>query len=95
MFTLDRIAVSWTFGGFYNAGLVVADRYITSNMVHQASKIADPDQRDKFLDWLWDFEYGITSFRCPTWWFLDVPEASQKLLRKVRQAEEGYTRGGR
>src|SRR5690606_10024066 len=61
MFTLDRYCSFLDlWGEFYNAGgLVVADRYTTSNMVHQASKIADPDQRDKFLDWLWEFEYGI------------------------------------
>lgn len=86
MFTLDRYCSFLDiWGDFYNAGgLVVADRYTTSNMVHQASKIADPDQRDKFLDWLWDFEYGIYKLPVPDLVvFLDVPpEASQKLLHK-------------
>ena len=85
MFTLDRdCSFLDIWGDFYNAeGLVVADRYTTSNMVHQASKIADPDQRDRFLDWLWDFEYGIYKLRCPTWWFFwrasgGKPKALQK-----------------
>lgn len=86
MFTLDRYCSFLDlWGEFYNAGgLVVADRYTTSNMVHQASKIADPDQRDKFLDWLWDFEYGIYKLPVPDLVvFLDVPpEASQKLLQQ-------------
>ncbi len=86
MFTLDRYCSFLDlWGEFYNAGgLVVADRYTTSNMVHQASKIADPDQRDKFLDWLWDFEYGIYKLPVPDLVvFLDVPpEARQKLLQQ-------------
>ena len=86
MFTLDRYCSFLDiWGDFYNAGgLVVADRYTTSNLVHQASKIADPDQRDKFLDWLWDFEYGIYKLPVPDLVvFLDVPpEASQKLLQQ-------------
>jgi dTMP kinase len=86
MFTLDRYCSFLDiWGDFYNAGgLVVADRYTTSNMVHQASKIADPDQRDRFLDWLWDFEYGIYKLPVPDLVvFLDVPpEVSQKLLQK-------------
>ena len=86
MFTLDRYCSFLDlWGDFYNGGgLVIADRYTTSNMVHQAAKIADPDQRDKFLDWLWDFEYGIYRLPVPDLVvFLDVPpEASQKLLRR-------------
>ena len=36
---------------FYNAGeIILADRYVTSNMVHQAVKINDDLARDKFLD---------------------------------------------
>lgn len=35
----------------------VADRYATSNLLYQASKIKDVDERKKFVDWVTDFEY--------------------------------------
>lgn len=38
-------------------GIIVADRYTTSNMVHQAAKIADETEKNQFLDWLEDLEY--------------------------------------
>ena len=40
----------------YEQGVVIADRYATSNAVHQCSKL-EPEQWDAFLDWLFDFEY--------------------------------------
>ena len=43
---------------FYRGGgIVVADRYTTSNMVHQAAKIPCAAERDRFLHWLWDLEF--------------------------------------
>ena len=39
-----------------NGGIILADRYTTSNMVHQAGKIKDETERKKFLDWLCDFD---------------------------------------
>ena len=41
---------------------MVADRYTTSNAVHQASKLP-PEEREEFFRWLADFEYdrlGLT-----------------------------------
>jgi len=85
MFTLDRYcSFLELWGGFYNeGGMVVSDRYTTSNMVHQASKITNPDERDRFLDWLWEFEYGIYRLPVPDLViFLDVPpQISQKLMQ--------------
>ena len=41
----------------YTSGLVIADRYTTSNAVHQASKLP-PEERTVFLNWLFELEYG-------------------------------------
>lgn len=86
MYTLDRYCSyihRWQ-DYLQEGGIVLADRYTTSNMVHQASKIADPDEKDKFLNWLWDFEYGIYNLPIPDLViFLDVPpEISRKLLAR-------------
>ena len=36
---------------YYNkGGIILADRYTTANMVHQAGKISDIEEREKFLN---------------------------------------------
>jgi len=57
-----------------NADVVIADRYVTSNMIHQASKIEDESDKNKFLDWVYDFEYGKLELPQPDLViFLDMP----------------------
>lgn len=90
MYTLDRYCSyidGW--GDFLRAGgIVIADRYTTSNMVHQASKIAEKSQRDKYLDWLWEFEYGIYKLPIPGLVvFLDVPPAVSRRLLEQRGSD--------
>lgn len=62
-------------GAFYEqGGIVLADRYTTSNMVHQAVKITNPGEREEFLSWLWNFEFqlfGLPQPDCVI--FLDMP----------------------
>ncbi len=38
-------------------GIIIADRYTTSNMVHQASKYESEEEKNIFLDWLYDLEF--------------------------------------
>ena len=65
-----------------DATLIIADRYVSSNMIHQASKIQDQAEKDKFLDWLYDFEYGLYKIPRPDITiFLDMPpEYGRKLM---------------
>lgn len=68
---------------FYKeGGIILADRYTTSNMVHQAVKITDAAVRESFLDWLWDFEFNKIGLPIPdAVIFLDMPpEYSQSLI---------------
>ena len=68
---------------FYkNGGIILADRYTTANMVHQAGKIKDLEEREKFLNWLWDFEFNIYGLPVPTKaFFLNMPtEFAIKLM---------------
>lgn len=60
---------------FYEkGGIVLADRYTTSNMVHQASKIEDEKERNEYLDWLWDLEFVKLGLPVPDMViFMDVP----------------------
>ena len=67
---------------YNNGGLILADRYTTANMVHQAGKISDEKEREKFLDWLWDFEFNLYGLPVPTEaFFLNMPpEYAFKLI---------------
>ena len=70
---------------FYNnGGIIVSDRYTTSNMVHQAPKIGNEKEREKYLEWLVDLEWEKMPIPEPDLvFFLDVPfEFSQKLMKE-------------
>lgn len=59
---------------YNNKGIILADRYTTSNMVHQAGKIDNKEEREKFLNWLWDFEFNLYKLPKPTKvFFLNMP----------------------
>lgn len=71
---------------YNNGGIILADRYTTANMVHQAGKISDKDERKKFLDWLWDFEFNLYGLPVPTEvFFLNMPPEYSSKLMKDRQ----------
>ncbi len=77
---------------FYKeGGIVLADRYTTSNMVHQASKISDIDEKEKFLDWLWELEFKLMGLPVPDKvLFLDMPpEYSFKLMMERKNKFTG------
>lgn len=83
-FAADRYATfKTTYEKYYNdGGIIIADRYTTSNMIHQAGKIKDDKEREKFLDWLWNFEFNLYGLPVPTEViFLNMPlEYSKKLM---------------
>ena len=83
-FAVDRYAsYKQDWEKFYKSGgIVLSDRYTTSNMVHQASKIENKEEKQIFLDWLIDLEWNKLGLPTPdVVIFLDVsPELSQKLM---------------
>ena len=88
-FSMDRYAsYKQDWGAFYEAGgLVVADRYTTSNAVHQASKLPE-SQRKEYLDWLFDLEYGKLGLPKPDLViYLDMPtKVTERMMRQREQA---------
>lgn len=65
--------------------IIIADRYTTSNIIHQASKIDDPEERRCFIEWLFDLEYGIFGIPKPDITiFLNMPFEFSKNLMKNR-----------
>ena len=75
---------------YNNGGIILADRYTTANMVHQAGKIHDKEERKKFLDWLWDFEFNLYKLPIPNKvFFLKVPP--EKSLELIKDRENKFT----
>lgn len=85
-YAIDRYAsfkMNW--GAFYESGgTIVCDRYVTSNIVHQAMKIKG--DKSEFIHWLCDFEYGRLGLPVPdTVIFLDMPPEYAKVLMTYRK----------
>src|SRR5574344_963427 len=83
-YAVDRYAsYKQDYEDFYKSGgILILDRYVTANMVHQAGKIDNPEEKEKFLKWLTDFEYGLFGIPPPDKvFFLNIPpDISQKLM---------------
>ena len=87
-YSVDRYAsYKQDWGAYYEqGGLVIADRYTTSNAVHQTGKLP-PEQRDGFLDWLFDFEYRLLGLPEPTRvLYLDMPTEATEQMMRLREA---------
>ena len=90
-FAVDRYASFKTgWGDFYaQGGIVIADRYTTSNAVHQCSKLPE-DQWEAYLRWLFDFEYRLMGIPAPdSVIYLHVdPVVSQQLMSERYHGDE-------
>ena len=90
-YAVDRYAsYKKVWGEWYeNGGLVLSDRYTTSNAVHQASK--EPQEtRGEFLRWLYEFEYDKLGLPKPDLTiYLDVPTEYTEQLMRSREAATG------
>ncbi len=78
---------------YESGGIILADRYVTANMVHQAVKLTNPEERENFLKWLWDFEYVKLGLPVPDLViFLDMDPAVSDRLISARAAEDGNSK---
>ncbi len=88
-YAVDRYAsFKKDWGKWYEeGGLIVSDRYTTSNAVHQTSKEA-PENRATFLKWLYEFEYDKLGMPRPDLTiYLDVPTAFTEQMMRRREAD--------
>ncbi len=90
-YAVDRYAsYKKVWGEWYEkGGLVLSDRYTTSNAVHQASK--EPEEKQgEFLRWLYEFEYDKLGLPRPDLTiYLDVPSEYTEKLMRSREAATG------
>ena len=68
---------------------IIADRYVTSNIIHQMAKLPD-EERDDYIAWLFDYEYRRLGIPEPDMViFLDVdPAVSQRLMLNRYKGDE-------
>lgn len=76
--------------------IVVLDRYVSANQIHQGGKIADPKKRKAFLLWLEKMEYGVFKLPKPDLTiYLSMPLGfSIELLRNAAPKKRGYLKKG-
>ena len=87
-YAVDRYAsYKKVWGQWYEqGGLVLSDRYTTSNAVHQTSKEPE-EKRGDFLKWLYEFEYDKLGLPCPDLViYLDVPTGFTEKMMRSREA---------
>ena len=104
-FAVDRYASYRTDWGeiYENGGLILSDRYTTSNAIHQGSKLPEAEL-PAFFDWLYDLEYGKMGLPRPDLvLYLDMPtEATEQMMRRreaathtkadIHEQDEAYLR---
>ena len=65
-YALDRYAAAPGIRAAITKGdIVVSNRYVGSNLGHQGSKFADPEERKKYFEWNYDLEFTINKIPKP------------------------------
>lgn len=88
MYAIDRYAsyqMDW--GKYYRkeGTVLIADRYVTSNMIHQASKLENAE-KGFYVEWLEDLEYEKFSIPRPDCvFFLEMPPKYAQMLMAERK----------
>lgn len=90
-YTVDRYAnynMVWK-NDYLNGTIILADRYATSNAVHQMVKLPK-EKWDEYLNWLEDIEYNKVGIPKPdAVIFLDMPvDVSQRLMTERYLGDE-------
>ncbi len=93
-YAVDRFAASKGIKEHLDrGGIVISNRYVSSNQIHQAGKIKDPNELEEFLKWLDELEFGVFNIPRPDKvFFLNVPyKIGMELVLKKK--ERTYIKG--
>ena len=95
----DRADAAKMVQGWIDEGkVVIADRYLYSNIGYQCAKIEDETERTKLRQWIFDLEYNYHKIPRPDLsLFLDVPFAfTERKLTEQREGDDrNYLNGGK
>ena len=95
-YACDRYDLSFQIKNWINDGkIVIADRYIASNIGHQGGKIiSDKAEWEKYIEWLHNLEYNIFQIPKPDFTLIlkISPELSMQHSNKIKDAEKKQKR---
>lgn len=90
LYAVDRFAGAPKIKKWLDAGkIVIANRYVASNLGHQGGKIKDDEERKKYFEWNYNLEYNILGIPRPEVNLIlhVTPEISQQLVDKKGERE--------
>jgi dTMP kinase len=90
-YACDRYDAGFKIREWLNDGkIVIADRYLASNIGHQGGKIKDKEERRKYFNWLYDLEYRILGIPKPDYNIILKTsfDFSMKLANKITDKEK-------
>ncbi|MBU0964089.1 thymidylate kinase [Patescibacteria group bacterium] len=96
LFALDRWQAREKMNKWLAQGrIVISNRYVSANQIHQTGKIRGKKEKAKFLKWLNDMEFRIFGIPRPNLiLFLNVPiNISRRLV--VKKGSRGYIGGAK
>lgn len=71
---------------YENGEIILFDRYVQSNFIHQCSKIEDESEKEKYLKWVQEFEFDILHLPRPDIvFFIEMPVQKSMELAKARE----------
>lgn len=85
IYAFDRMESAPQIREWLDSGaVVILDRYVTSNQIHQGGKIENSEERKAFIEWLDSLEYSAAKLPRPdVVFYLDVPvEVSLRLINE-------------
>jgi len=91
LYAVDRFETKGTIEEWLEEGrVVILDRYVSSNMLHQGSKIEDEAELTEFLGWLDNLEHGVFGLPRPDLilYFNVDPEERIKMLQHASDKRE-------
>ncbi len=90
-YAVDRFAsYAKNWKQFYlEGGIIIADRYTTSNAIHQCAKLPE-EKWEAFIKWLFEYEYKLIGIPEPyrTIYLRVDPDVSQGLMTKRYEGNE-------
>lgn len=92
LYAQDR-SITWLTGlkqEYEKGGIIVLDRYTTSSLIYQSSVIEDLDEREKFINYIYDYEYHKLGIPEPDLViFLHAPFELARELKSKRKSNDG------
>lgn len=92
LYAQDR-AVTWITGLkeiYENNGIIILDRYTTSSLIYQSSVIENMEEREEFINYIYDYEYNKLGIPAPDLViFLHAPFELVREIKNKRKENDG------